>query len=158
MAVGQDGDTSVALADARSCRSHRQDNSSTAPLTPPVAPGAIVGLMRANNNTQPALAALSAIAVAIALVISPAPTAHADEHDDAFIRALKSDGIVPTGDPAGVVAWAHWACDQLNQGANKEHVVAWLSQSNPNAANGTFLRKAALYYCPEHNNKLAGWW
>ena len=79
------------------------------------------------------------------------------EHDDAFIRALRSDGIVPTGDPAGVVAWAHWACGQLNQGANKQYVVAWLSQSDPNAANGTFLRKAALYYCPQHNNKLAGW-
>ena len=34
MAVGQDGDTSVALADARSCRSHRQDDSNTALLTP----------------------------------------------------------------------------------------------------------------------------
>jgi hypothetical protein len=145
------------VADARSCLSHRQDNSSTALLTPPVAPGPIVGLMRANNNTQRALAALSAIAASIALVISTAPTAHADEHDDAFIRALRSDGIVSRGDPAAVVAWAHWACDQLNQGANKEYVVAWLSQYNPNAPNGTFLRKAALYYCPEHNNKLAGW-
>ena len=66
----------------------------------------------------------ASVAVAIALVISPAPTAHADEHDDAFIRALKSDGTVPTGDPAGVVAWALWACDQLNQGANKQYVVA----------------------------------
>jgi hypothetical protein len=49
------------------------------------------------------------------------------------------------------------ACDQLNQGANKQNVVAWLSQYNPYVANDTFLRKAALYYCPEPNNKLAGW-
>ena len=48
------------------------------------------------------------------------------------------------------------ACDQLNQGANKYDVVAWLSQYNPYVGNDTFLRKAALYYCPEHNNKLAG--
>jgi hypothetical protein len=100
---------------------------------------------------------LSAIAVAVGLAISAVPAAHADEHDDAFIHALKRDGIVPTRDPAEVVGWAHWACDQLNQGANKYDVVAWLSQYNPYVANDTFLRKAALYYCPEHNNKLAGW-
>jgi hypothetical protein len=114
--------------------------------------------MRANNSrTQRVLAALSAIAVAVGLAISTAPAAHADEHDDAFIHALERDGIVPTRDPAEVVGWAHWACDQLNQGANKQNVVAWLSQYNPDVANDTFLRKAALYYCPEHNKKLAGW-
>ena len=59
--------------------------------------------------------------------------------------------------PAGVDSLAVLACDQLNQGANKQNVVAWLSQYNPYVANDTFLRKAALYYCPEHNNKLAGW-
>ena len=115
--------------------------------------------MRANKSkTQRVLAALSAIAMAVGLASWTVPAAHADEHDDAFIHALERDGIVPVGDPAGVVAMAHWACDQLNQGANKQHVVAWLSQYNPNGANhATFLRKAALYYCPEHNNKLAGW-
>src|ERR1700754_1659259 len=77
-------DEQVGVTDARSGRSHRQDNSGTALLTPPVAAGAIVGFMRANNNTQRALAALSAIAVAVEVVISPAPTAHADEQDDAF--------------------------------------------------------------------------
>ena len=124
---------------------HRQDNASAAILTPTLVKRGIVGFMSANNSkTQRVLAALSVIA-------------HADEHDDAFIHALERDGIVPTGDPAGVVAWAHWARDQLNQGANKYNVVAWLSQYNPNAATDTFLRKPALYYCPQHNNKLAGW-
>ena len=112
--------------------------------------------MRANNITQRALAALSAIAVAIALAISTAPAAHADEHDDAFLDALKRRGIVPIGDPAGVVTWAHWACDQLAQGAKKEHIVVWLSQNAPNADNAVFLREAALYYCPEHKRR-AGW-
>jgi len=113
--------------------------------------------MSANNSkTQRVLAALSVIAMAVGLATWTVNTAHADEHDDAFIHALERDGIVPTGDPAGVVAWAHWARDQLNQGANKYNVVAWLSQYNPNAATDTFLRKPALYYCPQHN-KLAGW-
>jgi uncharacterized protein DUF732 len=113
---------------------HRQDNASAAILTPTLVQRGIVGFMSANNSkTQRVLAALSVIA-------------HADEHDDAFIHALERDGIVPTGDPAGVVAWAHWACDQLNQGANKYNVVAWLSQYNPNAATDTFLRKPALYW------------
>jgi hypothetical protein len=114
--------------------------------------------MRANNSkTQRVLSALSAIAVAIALAISTAPAAHADEHDDAFLDALKRHGIVPTADPAGVVGWAHWACDQLAQGAQKDHIVAWLGQlAAPNADNDAFLRVAALYYCPEHKTGPAG--
>jgi hypothetical protein len=110
--------------------------------------------MRANNSTQRVLAALSTIAVAIALAISTVPAAHADEHDDAFLDALKRHhGIVPIGDPAGVVAWAHWACDQLAQGAKKEHIVVWLSQTAPHADNAEFLRLSALYYCPEYKNR-----
>jgi hypothetical protein len=42
--------------------------------------------MRANNTQR---AAISAIAVAIELGNSTVPTGHADEHDDAFIRALE---------------------------------------------------------------------
>jgi hypothetical protein len=126
--------------------------------TPTLAQRGIVGFMSANKSkTQRVLAALSVIAMAVGLATWTVPTAHADEHDDAFIHALERDGIIPTRDPAEVVGWAHWACDQLNQGANKQNVVAWLSQYNPYVANDTFLRKAALYYCPEHNNKLAGW-
>ena len=114
--------------------------------------------MRANNSkTQRVLAALSAIAVAVGLAISTAPAAHADERDDRFLDALKRHGMVPTGDPAGVVTWAHWACDQLAQGAKKDHIAVWLSQyAAPNADNAVFLRVAALYYCPEHKDR-AGW-
>lgn len=84
------------------------------------------------------------------------PAAHADEHDDAFMGALKSHGILPLGDPAGVVTWAHWACDQLAAGSPKEHVVVWLGQNAPQADNSVFLREASLYYCPELKAK-AGW-
>ena len=116
--------------------------------------------MRA-NNTQRALAARSAIAVAIGLAISRAPAAHADEHDDAFLAALKRHDIVATGDPAALLYWAHWACDQLDQGAKKDHIVVWMSQYQPGLSpsiglNAEFLRVAALYYCPEHKNG-AGW-
>jgi hypothetical protein len=76
--------------------------------------------MRA-NNTQRALAALSAIAVAIGLAISTAPAAHADEHDDAFLAALKRHDIVATGDPAALMYWAHWACDQLDRGKERPY-------------------------------------
>ena len=113
--------------------------------------------IRSRSKTQRVLAALSAIAVAVGLAISTAPAAHADEHDDRFLDALKRHGIVPAGDPAGVVTMAHWACDQLAQGAKKEHIAVWLSQYNPGGADhGAFLRVAALYYCPEHKNR-AGW-
>jgi Protein of unknown function (DUF732) len=114
------------------------------------------------NNTQRMLAALSAIALAIGLGISAAPAAHGDENDDAFLLALKRHGIVPADDPGALVTWAHWACDQLGQGAKKEHVVAWLMQFHfsdsgaHGALEGMFLREAALYYCPEHKES-AGW-
>ena len=117
--------------------------------------------MRANNNTQRALAELSAIAVAIGLAISTAPAGHADEHDDAFLSALKSHDIVPLGDPAALVGWAHWTCDQLAQGAKREHINIWLRQFNfspggDGSLEAMFIREAALYYCPEHKNR-AGW-
>jgi Protein of unknown function (DUF732) len=112
--------------------------------------------VRANTRARSTSAALSAIAVAVALTVSMAPAAYADEHDDAFLDALKRHDILPAGDPAGVVTWAHWACDQLGQGSKREHIVSWLSQYNPGADSSVFLREAALYYCPEHKTK-AGW-
>ena len=113
--------------------------------------------MRTDNSRTPqALTALAATAAAIAVSIAAAPVTHADEHDDAFVGALKSHGIVPLGDPAGMVTWAHWACDQLAAGSPKEHIVVWLGQNAPQADNSVFLREASLYYCPELKNK-AGW-
>ena len=113
-------------------------------------------------NTRWALAALSAMPVAIAVAIAPVPAANADDHDDDFLLALKHNGIVATGDPAALVDWAHWTCDQLDQGAKKEYIVAWLGQYHFSdgggfgALEGTFVREAALYYCPQNKQK-AGW-
>ncbi len=107
-------------------------------------------------NTRRALRVLSALAVAIGLVVSAAPAAYADEHDDAFLKALKRQDILPLGDPTGPVTWAHWACDQLDQGADPYHVVAWLGQYNNtedpafDASDAMFLREATIYYCPAH--------
>ena len=58
--------------------------------------------------------------MAVPVAITTAPAAHADENDDAFLLALFRHGIRPTGDPAGLVYWAHWTCDQLNQGAKDD--------------------------------------
>ena len=116
----------------------------------------------AGVHTRRTLAALTAIPVAIALAVATVPTAHADEHDDAFLHALKRNGVVPTGDPAALVEWAHWTCDELDQGAKKEHIVAWLGQYHFSTGGGfgaveaTFIREAALYYCP--NNEDRGGW
>ena len=66
---------------------HRQDNASAAILTPTLVQRGIVGFMSANNSkTQRVLAALSVIA-------------HADEHDDAFIRLFSTNlGVGRPGD------------------------------------------------------------
>jgi Protein of unknown function (DUF732) len=73
--------------------------------------------MRANDKPRRVLVALQALAVAIGLAISTAPATHADQHDDAFLLALKRNGVVAFGDPGAVLAWAHLVCDQLAQGA-----------------------------------------
>jgi Protein of unknown function (DUF732) len=96
-----------------------------------------------NSKTRQASAALTAIAAAIVVAISAAPGAHADEHDDAFMDALMRHGILPMGDPAGVVTWAHWACDQLAAGSPKEHIVVWLGQNAPQADNCRFSNSVA---------------
>jgi Protein of unknown function (DUF732) len=68
---------------------------------------------------------------------------------------------LPLGDPAALVGWAHWTCDQLAQGAKREHINIWLRQFNfspggDGSLDTMFIREAALYYCPEHKNR-AGW-
>jgi len=65
------------------------------------------------------------------------------------------------GDPAALVGWAHWTCDQLAQGAKREHINIWLRQFNfspggDGSLDTMLIREAALYYCPEHKNR-AGW-
>jgi hypothetical protein len=102
-----------------------------------------------SSKARRALVALTALASATVVSVSVASPAHADEHDDAFMDALKRHGILPLGDPAGVVIWARWSCDQLAAGSPKEHVVVWLGQNAPQADNSVFLREASLYYCPE---------
>ena len=99
-------------------------------------------------NTRWALAALSAMPVAIAVAIAPVPAANADDHDDDFLLALKHNGIVATGDPAALVDWAHWTCDQLDQGAKKEYIVAWLGQIPPPTAAVSALSKAPSFARP----------
>ena len=119
--------------------------------------------MGASSNTQRALAALSAMAMAAGLTVTTLPAAHADENDDAFVLALKRHDIRPTGDPTGVVYWAHWTCDQLNQGAKDEHVLAWLGQyhviTDPRMlgdSTSVFVHEATHYYCPAHQDRF-GW-
>jgi hypothetical protein len=120
-------------------------------------------LMRADSNTHRMLAGLSAMAVAIGLAVSTAPTARADENDEAFLKALFHRDIRPTGDPAGLVYWAHWTCDQLNQGAEDDHVLAWLGQyrviADPRVfgdSTEVFVHEATHYYCPAHQDRF-GW-
>jgi hypothetical protein len=92
---------------------------------------------------------------------SSASAAHADDRDDSFLDAVKRHHIVPAGDPAVLMDWTHWACDQLGQGSKKGHIVVWMAQCYPGlrpdvGLNAEFLRVAALYHCPELKYE-AGW-
>ena len=93
--------------------------------------------------------------------MSRAVPAIADRHDDDFVLALKQHGIVAVGDPAGMIGWAHWACDQLAQGASAQNVVVWLDGYNPvgkgdfAATDALFLRTATVYYCPAYRDAAA---
>jgi hypothetical protein len=121
----------------------------------------MIAAMRAHTRqrtTRTAFGLLSALAVAAGAAISAAPVASADQHDDDFVLALKQHGVVAVGDPAGMIGWAHWACDQLSQGAQAQHVVQWLDGYNKASAgdfgstDAVFLRTATIYYCPAYRD------
>jgi hypothetical protein len=91
-----------------------------------------------------------------------APPVHADGNDDAFLHALKLNGIVPiSNDAAGkqnVVSWAHWVCDQLSQGTDRHIVIQWLEHYLPgdDDLHAAFAREAVFYYCPANQSPF-GW-
>jgi len=102
------------------------------------------------------------MATVMSVAMMSAPPALADSNDDAFLKALKADGIFPVSDdPAGrkaVVGWAHWVCDQLGRGTDHHVIVQWLEQYLPGgpALHATFAREAAFYYCPADQPRF-GW-
>ncbi|OBG24827.1 DUF732 domain-containing protein [Mycobacterium sp. 852002-51057_SCH5723018] len=106
------------------------------------------------RKRSPRLALLAAgflPAVALLGPVTPAPTAHADGTDDAFITALHNHGIEHES-PKSAIAAGHLVCHQLDMGKTQEQIATDVMNSSKldgdNA--GYFVALAERAYCPQY--------
>ncbi|ORV09994.1 DUF732 domain-containing protein [Mycobacterium celatum] len=97
------------------------------------------------------------IGAVAAITFMTTDVAHADQADDAFLKALADQGI--TGDPAQLIAAGHLACDRLSGGATGQPGLARLSALRavtdalqvPLEPQADFVVRAAeTAYCPQY--------
>lgn len=101
---------------------------------------------------------LSLLAVGVAPVVgllgplAPAPTAHADANDDAFLAALKAKNINYESSEAAVNS-GHLVCHELDAGQSPEQVANdVLNSSHLDGYHaGYFVGVAVRAYCPKYS-------
>jgi hypothetical protein len=95
---------------------------------------------------------LVTMAVALIGLLAAVPTAHADTIDDAFLAALRSEGITDHMSSAHAIEAGHFVCVRLDNGMTPNDVVAdVLNSSNmPAYHSGFFVGAAINAYCPRH--------
>jgi hypothetical protein len=98
-----------------------------------------------------ALAAGFVPAIALLGPVTPAPTAHADGNDQAFLTALHNHGIAHES-PTSAIAAAHLVCHQLDMGKTQEQIATDVMNSSgidgDNA--GFFVALSERAYCPQY--------
>lgn len=94
--------------------------------------------------------ALTAGALGLAALGLAGPAA-ANSADDAFIAAIKADGITPPSN-ARAISEGHAVCDALNAGQSTKQVLAGVSKRTglSNSGANTFAVDAANAYCPQY--------
>ncbi|MCV7379039.1 hypothetical protein A5672_06375 [Mycobacterium alsense] len=111
----------------------------------------------ANTRTRrlrPLLSVLAAgfvPAAALLGLLAPAPTAHADGNDDAFIRVLHSHGIAHET-PASAIAAGHLVCRQLDLGKTQDQIAMDVMNSSTldGDHSGFFVAVSERAYCPQY--------
>lgn len=108
--------------------------------------------VRSPNHGLSRLATRLGLAVALlaALGVS-APTAYADPNDDAFLAALRSQGI-SFGSTTGALNAAHAVCEQLDHGRTPRGVAREVRKNSKLDANraGYFTGLSIRVYCPQY--------
>ncbi|MEE6178417.1 DUF732 domain-containing protein [Mycobacterium sp. 050134] len=111
--------------------------------------------MTSKRTRKPVLLSmLGAGALAVAGLLGPlaaAPSAHADGTDDAFITALRNDGIEHESKQAAVSA-GHLVCHQLDMGKTQEQIATDVMNSSGIDGDhaGYFVAIAERAYCPQY--------
>jgi Protein of unknown function (DUF732) len=104
-------------------------------------PGPLVSLLAA--GFVPAVALLGPVV--------PAPTAHANPTDDAFIAALHAHGIEHES-PKAAISAGHLVCHQLDMGKTQEQIATDVMNSSGIDGDdaGYFVAIAERAYCPQY--------
>ncbi len=81
----------------------------------------------------------------------PAPTAHADATDDAFLAAVRSKGI-SYASPTGALIAAHLVCDELDHGETPAQVASDVMKNSSldGYHAGYFVGASIRAYCPKY--------
>ncbi|HWF30167.1 MAG TPA: DUF732 domain-containing protein [Mycobacterium sp.] len=100
------------------------------------------------------------VAVMVALVgpLGAVAVAHADNNDDKFLKALKSEGITDHVSANHAIEAGHVVCQKLDQGMTANQVAAdVLNSSNMPAYHaGYFVGVSIKEYCPQYAPKESG--
>jgi hypothetical protein len=106
------------------------------------------------RKPSPLLSLLAAGVVPAFALLGPlgaAPTAHADNTDNAFLSTLKAHGIIHESDQSEIIA-GHLVCHQLDMGKTEDQVANDVMNSSTldgdNA--GYFVAIAERAYCPQY--------
>lgn len=94
-----------------------------------------------------------AILLAAALSLAAAPTAHADDADDAYLDALHSHGITDVTGDQHLISMGHSVCTLLAEGYSMDALIDTAEMHERHGMSDDdmrFLVKAgAASYCPE---------
>ena len=104
------------------------------------------------------LLALTGLLVPLAIFSAACGQSHADTTDQAFVRALSSQGIYSTQGPAGLIVVGHEICNDLDMGttpyleAQRLYNVSTLGMSTHQA--GFMVGAAIGAYCPQYSSEI----
>ena len=97
------------------------------------------------------LAGLSLVVALLGLVGMSTPTAHADAVDNAFVNAVKANGIDFASPQAAIIA-GHMVCDELDIGRQKQDVSSTLTKNSnlDGYRAGFFVGVSIAAFCPRY--------
>jgi hypothetical protein len=101
---------------------------------------------------------LAAIAIAVVGPLGAVSTAQADNGDNKFLAAMKSEGITDHVSSQHAIEAAHSVCQKLDGGENPTQVANDVlnSSSMPAYHAGYFVGASIDAYCPQYAPKVTG--
>ena len=109
--------------------------------------------VRSPRSVRSLLAGLVLVVALLSLAGVATPTAHADAVDDAFLAAIKSEGI-DFASPQAAITAGHEVCDELDHGRRKSDIASDLMDNTTldGYHAGSFVGASVVAYCPRHHS------